>query len=95
MIEITLFNALIFLSILAAIVYISLVIYAAVKKSDIGSSTSDPKLEDKYKAQVKLLSNKYNPFATGKRPVSDLLSKPNVMPEWQQCLPTSTLAHHE
>ena len=85
MIEITLFNALIFLSILAAIVYISLVIYAAVKKSDIGSSTSDPKLEDKYKAQVKLLSNKYNPFATGKRPVSDLLSKPNVMPEWQQC----------
>lgn len=49
-----------------------------------GSQPSDHKLEAKYKSQVKLLSDTYNPVASSKRPVSDLLSK-NVMPDAQQC----------
>ena len=59
-------------------------IYSALEKNDLETTTSDPKLEDRYKNQVKLLSDRYNPVASGKRPVSDLLSK-NVMPETHQC----------
>jgi len=43
----------------------------------------DFKNEKVYKNQLKLLTDKYNPFASGKRPVSDISG--NVMPEVQQC----------
>ena len=58
--------------------------YNAIQKSDVADSTSNPKLETKYKNQVQLVSDKYNPLASARRPVSDLLSQ-NVMPDVEQC----------
>jgi hypothetical protein len=64
---------------------IAFVIYKKIKDTDVQDSTSDHKLETKYKNQVKMLSDRYNPVASARRPVTDLLSQ-NVMPESEQCL---------
>lgn len=84
MVEINLVNALFIIGALLGIACIGLLIYQIVKKTDIQDSTSNHRLETNYKNQVKLLSNTYNPVATSKRPVTDLLSQ-NVMPEVEQC----------
>ncbi len=84
MFDISLTNALIFLFVIAIIGGIGLVAYNAIKKTDVTDSTSNPKLETKYKNQVQLVSDKYNPLATARRPVTDLLSQ-NVMPDVEQC----------
>jgi hypothetical protein len=70
------FNVLIFLCV---ILLISL-IYRT--KTIEHFTTADFKNEKEYKNQVKLLSDKYNPVATAKRPVSDIL---DTVPEVQQC----------
>lgn len=75
--------ALIIFAVLMAIV-IGLVIYKKIQEKDVQDSTSDPKLENGYKNQVKLLSDKYNPVSSARRPVTDLLNQ-NVMPEAEQC----------
>lgn len=63
---------------------IGFVIWRKIKDTDVQDSTSDHKLEAKYKNQVTMLSNRYNPVASARRPVTDLLNQ-NVMPESQQC----------
>jgi hypothetical protein len=63
---------------------IIVVVLIVLKKINIQDSTGDPKLEATYKSQVKLLSDKYNPVASAKRPVTDLLAT-NVMPDIEQC----------
>ena len=70
------FNVLIFLCV---ILLISL-IYRT--KTIEHFTTADFKNEKEYKNQVKLLSDKYNPVASAKRPVSDIL---DTVPEVQQC----------
>jgi hypothetical protein len=85
MVDINLTSALLFIGVTVLLVYISIEVYKAIKKADSEDSFSDPKLEERYKTQVALLSETYNPFASGKRPVSDLLAK-NVMPEAHQSL---------
>jgi hypothetical protein len=75
--------ALIIFAILMAVL-IGFVIYKKIQEKDIQDSTSDPKLETNYKNQVKLLSDKYNPVSSARRPVTDLLNQ-NVMPEAEQC----------
>jgi hypothetical protein len=85
MIEFNLTNGLIFLGVLALIVGISLLIYQAIQKTNVQDSQSDPKLETKYKNQVKLLSDTINPVSSARRPITDLLAK-NVIPEYEQCL---------
>jgi hypothetical protein len=64
---------------------IAIVVYYTVSKTDVEDSTSDPKLETKYKNQVKLLSDRYNPVASARRPVTDLLNQ-NTMEPSEQCL---------
>jgi hypothetical protein len=73
------------LGVLALIGLIATVIWAALKKTDSQDSTSDHKLEAGYKSQVALLSGKYNPTASSRRPVTDLLAGTDV-PDAQQCL---------
>lgn len=82
--EFTLLNSLILLGVLCLVAYGALIAYSAIKSDDSADSTSDPKLETKYKQQVKLLSDTYSPTSSGKRPVTDLLAK-NVMKESEQC----------
>ena len=77
-------NIILVLGIVAALAFFGVMIWAIIKKNDVKFSTGDHKLEEKYKAQVKMLSDKYNPLASARRPVTDLLSK-NVMPESQEC----------
>ena len=84
MFEFSLLNALLFVGALIGALCIGLIIYRVIQKTDVQDSTSDPKLEAKYKNQVKLLSDKYNPVSSARRPVTDLLSQ-NVMPEVEQC----------
>lgn len=84
MFEFSLVNALLVVGVLLGIVCIGLIIQQALQKTDVEDSTSDPKLEEKYKSQVKLLSDRYNPVSSARRPVTDLLSQ-NVMPEAEQC----------
>jgi hypothetical protein len=78
-------NIIIYIGTLILIAAISLIVYNSIIKTNIQDSQGDPKLEDGYKNQVKLLSDKYNPLATARRPVTDLLSK-NVMSDAEQCL---------
>ena len=86
MLDMELSNILTFGVILVIIAIVSVSIWAAIAKTDVDDATTDPKLENKYKNQVKLLSDKYNPVATAKRPVSDLLAKADSgIPEFQQC----------
>ncbi len=47
---------------------------------------SDFKLEPEYKKQVEFLISKYSPTASKRRPVTELLSKRNELPETQQNL---------
>lgn len=84
MVEFSLINAFLFICVLIIIVYISILIYSAIKKTDIADSSSNPKLETNYQTQVQLLSNTYSPVASARRPVTDLLST-NVIPDSQQC----------
>jgi len=84
MVEINLGNALRFLiAFIAFMVFISL-LYVTIIKTDIQDSTSDYKLEAQYRNQVKLLSDKYEPLASKRRPVTELLNN-NDMPTVQQC----------
>jgi hypothetical protein len=85
MVEFSLYNSLIFLGVLLLIAGVILVIYQFVLKKDVEDSKSDPKLENNYKNQVKLLSDRFNPVSSARRPITDLLAK-NVMPESEQCL---------
>ena len=84
MVDISLTKSFIILIVICAIVLVSLTVYSVIKKSDNADSTSDPKLETRYKDHVKHLSGVFEPTSSGKRPVSDLLAK-NVMSEGEQC----------
>jgi hypothetical protein len=84
MFEFSLVNAFAIVLALLMTIFIGLLIYRAIKKTDVQDSQSDHKLETNYKNQVKLLSDRYNPVSSAKRPVTDLLSQ-NVMPEAEQC----------
>ena len=59
--------------------------YFISSKSEGFANKDDFKSEKEYKAQVKKLTNKYNPYSSAKRPVSALLET-NVMPEEHQSL---------
>ena len=84
MIDINLGNALrILIASIVFIVFISL-LYMAFIKTNIQDLTSDYKLEAQYKNQVNLLSDKYEPVASKRRPVTELLNT-NDMPTVQQC----------
>jgi hypothetical protein len=85
MVEFSLFHGIAFIVVLAVLAFISVYIYSALTNTDVQDSTSDPTLEVKYKNQVKLLSDKYGPVASARRPVTELLST-NIMPEHEQCL---------
>jgi hypothetical protein len=85
MVEFSLYNSLIFIGVLVLIAGVILVIYQFVLKNDVEDSKSDPKLENNYKNQVKLLSERFNPVSSARRPITDLLAK-NVIPEVEQCL---------
>lgn len=52
-------------------------------KASIDGETTPYTSENKYKEQVEKLTKKYEPYADGKRPVTDLLSQ-NVMPEFEE-----------
>ena len=84
MFEFSIVNGILVVMAIVAIAAISSLIYSAIKKTDVQDSTSDPKLETNYKNQVQMLSDKYSPVASARRPVTDLLST-NVMPDFEQC----------
>ena len=84
MIDISLNTLLIVIAFIAFMVFVC-VLYVAIIKTDIQDSTSDYKLEAQYKNQVKLLSDKYEPVASKRRPVTELLNNNNDMPPVQQC----------
>jgi hypothetical protein len=84
MIELTAANIIIFLGVLGVLTIIGVILYNVLNKADVQSNTSDPKLETRYQTQVKTLSDKYNPTASARRPVTDLLAKGDVMPEVEQ-----------
>ncbi len=75
-------NAAMYLGVIALITVITLII---INKTDIQDSQGDPKVEAKYKQQVQLLSDKYNPLSSARRPITDLLSQ-NIIPDTEQCL---------
>jgi hypothetical protein len=72
------------LIVLFTLVLIGLIVWSSISKRNVQDSTKDHKLEINYKNQVKLLSDKYNPVSSARRPVTDLLNQ-NVMPEAEQC----------
>jgi hypothetical protein len=84
MVELTTANIVIFLGVLSVLTIAGLIIYNVMSKADDQSSTSNPKLEARYQKQVKALSDRYNPTASARRPVTDLLTKGDVMPEVEQ-----------
>lgn len=71
------------IGVLMLLTSIGIIVYKAFEGGD--SNTINHKLSAKYQAQVKTLSDTYNPTSSGKRPVTDLLAS-NDMPESQQCL---------
>jgi len=71
---------LIFAVIFAVLIPVAITLYGVLNKANAQDSTSDPKLESTYKTQVKLLSDTYNPVASAKRPVTDLIAK-NIISE--------------
>jgi hypothetical protein len=77
-------NIIIGLIILFIMVFIGLIVWIAVAKRDVQKSSGNYKLETNYKNQVKLLSDKYNPVSSARRPVTDLLNQ-NVMPQAEEC----------
>ena len=83
MIDISLNTLLIVIAFIAFMVFVS-VLYVAIIKTDIQDSTSDYKLEAQYKNQVKLLSDKYEPVASKRRPVTELLNNYNDIHTVQQ-----------
>ena len=78
-------NIIFIIAIIAILGAISVLVYNIIAKTDIQDSTSDPKVEEKYKNQVKLLSDRYNPLASARRPVTDLLAT-GIIDEQEQCL---------
>lgn len=84
MFEFSLMNAFILVCAILLTVFVGLLIYKVIQKTDVQDSQSDFRLEANYKNQVKLLSDRYNPVASARRPVTDLLSQ-NVVPEFEQC----------
>jgi hypothetical protein len=82
--EFSLVNILFIIGGLLILTVIGIIIYNAVAKTDSEDSTSNHKLEAKYKSQVQTLSDVYNPTSSGRRPVTDLLAQ-NVMPDAEQC----------
>ena len=77
-------NLITYLGIIALITAITLLSYNAISKTNVEDSTGNAKLEINYKNQVQMLSDTYNPVASARRPVTDILST-NVMPEAEQC----------
>jgi hypothetical protein len=77
-------NIILILGILCGLAFIGFVVWAAIKKTDVQDSQSNHRLEAKYKTQVQMLSDKYNPIASARRPVTELLGQ-NVMPESEEC----------
>lgn len=84
MFEFSISNALLFLGALVILALIGSFAYKAINITDVQDSMSNPKLEIKYKNQVKLLSERYNPLASARRPITELLNQ-NVIPEMEQC----------
>jgi len=84
MFEFSLMNAFILVCAILLTVFVGLLLYKVIQKTDVQDSQSDFRLEANYKNQVKLLSDRYNPVASARRPVTDLLSQ-NVVPEFEQC----------
>jgi hypothetical protein len=83
MIDLNLKNMLMLFGVFMIIGILVIVIYFSFKSAGEDNLTSNPKLEDKYKYQTKLLSDTFNPVASSKRPVTDLLAT-NIMPESEQ-----------
>jgi hypothetical protein len=86
MVDFSLSTILIFGAVLVIITIISIVLWRVVQNDDTALSTTDFHLEDKYTHQVKLLSDKYNPLSSGKRPVTELVGSDTTIPESEQCL---------
>jgi hypothetical protein len=84
MFDFSIVNALLFIIVLAVIFGLSMIIYQAVQKTDVQDATTDYRLETKFKDQIKLLSDKYNPLASARRPVTELLNQ-NIMSPEEQC----------
>jgi hypothetical protein len=84
MFEINIFNAIILIVSIIVLTVFGILIHNVITKTDIQDATSDFKLETKYKNQVKLLSDKYNPVSSAKRPVIELLNQ-NIIPDEEQC----------
>lgn len=76
-------NIIIFLGVLGVLTIIGVILYNILNKADVQSNTSDPKLESRYQNQVKTISDKYNPTASARRPVSNLLAN-GVIPDVEQ-----------
>ena len=77
-------NLITYLGVIALITAITILSYNAISKTNVEDSTGNAKLEINYKNQVQMLSDTYNPVASARRPVTDILST-NVMPEAEQC----------
>jgi hypothetical protein len=70
--------------VIATIIVVILILTNVIKIPGDDNAKGDHKLEAKYQTQVKTLSDTYNPVASAKRPITDLLSK-GEMPEPEQC----------
>ncbi len=66
MFEFSLSTALLIVAALIIIASIGTIVHNAIKKTDIQDSTSNPKVETKYKNQVQMISDKYNPLASAR-----------------------------
>jgi hypothetical protein len=74
---------LITLGVILVLTIIGVVIFKAVSVNDTDSGSY--KLSSNYQTQIKLLSDTFNPIASARRPVTDLLAG-DSMPESEQCL---------
>jgi hypothetical protein len=83
MIDLNLKNILMLFGAIMIIGILVIFIYFSFKSASEDNLTSNPKLEDKYKYQIKLLSDTFNSVASSKRPITDLLAT-NIMPESEQ-----------
>lgn len=77
-------NLILYVVIILIIVIFSIYIYNIIHNLNVKDSTTDFQSETIYKNQVKLLSDLYNPLASSKRPVTELLDTIDI-PEEEQC----------
>lgn len=84
MFDLSITNIIIFLAVLVILIIISIVVFNILNRADVESNTSDPKLESRYQSQVKLLSDKYNSTTSARRPITELLSKKDSIPDAEQ-----------